>query len=307
MLNAKEIKDRMNGIRDTQKITNAMYLIASTKMQKAKNELNKTKPYFNALHNEIKRTFNTAGTVKGRYFCPSNVSEASDGTYGLLIITADKGLAGAYNKSVIKEAQQLLSKHADTKLFVVGEYGRRFFLQHQIPVEKSFLYTAQNPTMDRARDISALLLELFDKGELDEIFIVYTDIKNNMTTEAVSARLLPFQPMQSAEYNGNGKSTEKEPVIPFEFYPSIDAVLDSVVKSVLSGFIYSALVASFCSEQSDRMTAMHSANRNAEKMLESLSIQYNSVRQAAITQEITEVIASVKAQQRKRKKELLQH
>ncbi len=224
----------------------------------------------------------------------------------MLVITADKGLAGAYNKSVIKETQQLSSKHPDTKLFVVGEYGRRFFLQHQTPVEKSFLYTAQNPTMDRARDISTLLLELFDKGELDKIFIVYSDLKNNMTTKVVTTCLLPFQRIQSVEFNKNNKLIEKEASVPFEFYPSIDAVINCVVKSWLSGFIYSALVASFCSEQSDRMTAMHSANQNAEKMLELLSVQYNRVRQAAITQEITEVISSVKAQKRKRKKELLQ-
>lgn len=153
MANTKEIKSRMESIHDTQKITNAMYLIASTKVRKAKAELDKTRPYFNALQAEIKRIFRTDEAVKSRYFYPADNSHIPEGTYGCLVITADKGLAGAYNQNVIKEAQRLLAEHQDTKLFVVGEYGRQFFSQHHVPIERSFLYTAQNPTMHRAREI----------------------------------------------------------------------------------------------------------------------------------------------------------
>ena len=111
MANIKEIKTRMNSVRDTQKITNAMYLIASTKMRKAKEDLDKTRPYFTALQNEIKRIFRTAGDVESRYFYPADGSHMSEGTYGCLVITADKGLAGAYNQNVIKEAQKILEEH----------------------------------------------------------------------------------------------------------------------------------------------------------------------------------------------------
>lgn len=304
MLNAKEIKARIKSINDTKKITNAMYLIASTKLQKAKNSLDMTRPYFDALSSEIKHIFRNVGNVENRYFYPADGSKPPNETCGLLVITADKGLAGAYNQRVIKEAQRISSKHSATKLFVVGEYGRRFFSQHQIPIEKSFLYTAQNPTMDRSREIGALLLELFDKGKLDKIFVVYTDFINSLTSEVVSTRLLPFKRMQSATFTKDSK--EMGQTEPFEFFPSIHAVVDSVVENWLSGFIYSALVDSFCSEQSARMAAMNSANQNAEKILESLVIQYNRVRQAAITQEITEVIAGVKVQKKKREKEVLQ-
>ncbi len=295
MANTKEIKSRMDSITDTQKITNAMYLIASTKMRKAKAELNKTRPYFSALQAEIKRLFRIDEKVKSRYFYPADGSHIPEGTYGCLVITADKGLAGAYNQNVIKEAQRMLAEHEDTKLFVVGEYGRQFFSQHRIPIEKSFLYTAQNPTMHRAREISEHLLELFDKGELKKIFIIYTDFKNGMATEAVSARLLPFHRKQFAT-----DSKEKAVVSPFEFYPSIEVVLNGVMESYVSGFIYSALVDSFCSEQNARMTAMDAANQNAENMLGELSVEYNRVRQAVITQEITEVSSGAKAQKRKR-------
>lgn len=296
MGNSKEIRTRIKSIQDTKKITNAMYMIASTKMRKAKNELNRTRPFFDALYSEIKRTFRTVEDVENRYFYPADGSGVSDGTYGLLVITADKGLAGSYNKSVIKEAQKLISEHPDTKLFVVGEYGRRFFSQQQTDVAKSFLYTAQNPTMDRAREISSMLLDLYNLGELDKIFVIYSDLKNSLSTKVVSTRLLPFHRTQLIASTNSNK--EAEVSAHFEFFPSVEAVVDSVVKSWLSGFIYSALVDSFCCEQSARMTAMNSANQNAEKILESLIVQYNRVRQAAITQEITEVTCGAKAQKK---------
>ncbi|MGN0166668.1 MAG: ATP synthase F1 subunit gamma [Acetatifactor sp.] len=299
MANTKEIKNRINSVKDTQKITNAMYLIASTKMRKAKSELDQTRPYFSALQGEIKRIFRTAKDVESKYFYPADGSPAPDGTYGVLVITADKGLAGAYNQNAIKEAQKHLSDHPDTKLFVVGEYGRQFFLQHHIPIERSFLYTAQNPTMQRAREISTLLLDLFDRGALDKIFVIYTDLKNGLAAEAVSTRLLPFHRTQFAT-----SSKEKVVTAPFEFFPSIGEVLDNVMYSYVSGFIYSALVDSYCSEQNARMTAMNSANQNAEKILDDLSVQYNRIRQAAITQEITEVSSGAKAQKKKRMKEV---
>lgn len=102
MANTKEIKKRIDSVKDTQKITNAMYLIASTKMRKSKSELDKTRPYFSALRGEIKRIFRTVKDVESKYFYPADGSPVPDGTYGVLVITADKGLAGAYNQNVIK-------------------------------------------------------------------------------------------------------------------------------------------------------------------------------------------------------------
>lgn len=294
MPNVKEIKNRINSIKDTKKITNAMYLIASTKVRKAKADLDKTRPYFTSLQSEIKRIFRIQSDVESKYFYPPDGSHISDGTYGCLVITADKGLAGAYNQNVIKTTMSMLDEHKATKLFVVGEYGRRFFTQHNIPIAQSFLYTAQNPTMHRAREISVILLDLYDKGEIDKLFVVYTDLKNGLNSEAIATRLLPFHRKDFVVFNDE-KPVRNE----FEFFPSIGTVLDNMMQSYVAGFIYSALVDSFCSEQNARMTAMDSANKNAEKMLEVLSVQYNRVRQAAITQEITEVSSGAKAQKRK--------
>ena len=136
MSGTKEIKDRIESVRDTQKITNAMYLIASTKLRKARAELDRTRPYFDALRSEIKRVFRTVEGVESRYFYPGD-DHPLRGTYAYLVITADKGLAGMYNQNVLREAQRLLNEHADAKLFVVGEYGRQYFAHHQIPVERS--------------------------------------------------------------------------------------------------------------------------------------------------------------------------
>ena len=274
MAGPKEIKGRIQSVRETGKITNAMYLIASTKMRKAREELANTRPYFEALRGEIKR-----------------VTTPREGTYGCLVVTADKGLAGAYNQNVVKETQKLLSEHPDTKLFVVGEYGRHIFAQRGIPVEQSFLYTAQNPTLERAREICDVLLDGYESGELTEIFVIYTDLENRLTAQARSTRLLPFHRTSFA-----APAKERAVKSAFEFQPSVEAVLDALMPSYIAGFIYSALVDSFCAEQNARMTAMDAANRNAEELLSQLSLEYNRVRQSAITQEITEISAGARAQ-----------
>ena len=301
MPSAREIRVRMNSIQQTRKITNAMYLISSAKLRKAKQEWDQTRPYFQALKAEVKRIFRTSGHVESRYLYPDEGELPPNGTYGFLVITADKGLAGAYNQNVLKEAHRLLQEHPQTKLFVVGEYGRQYFQRHQVPIERSFLYTAQNPTMQRAREITAELLDRFDKGELQKIFVIYTDMKNSLTENVSATRILPFH--RSAF---TAPTDEKRISEPFEFFPSVTQVLENIVPSYVSGFIYSALIDSFCSEQSARMNAMNSANENAEKMLGELALAYNRIRQAAITQEITEVSAGARAQKRKRQKQRAQ-
>ena len=301
MAGTKEIKDHIDSVQETKKITSAMYLIASTKLRRARQELDNTRPYFEALRREIKRIFRTVGgeVVDSPYFYPLEGEAPLDKPNACLVITADKGLAGAYNQNAIKEALKLLDTHPDTKLYVVGEYGRRFFASHSIPIEHSFLYTAQNPTMARAREISALLLDGFEKDELDKIYVVYTDMGNGMDFQARCTRVLPFHRTHFAD------SALVEPPVatPFEFLPSVQAVLDSMMPSYVSGFIYSALIDSFCCEQQARMTAMDSANQNAEKLLGELSLEFNRVRQSAITQEITEVSAGARAQRKKHEKE----
>ena len=266
--------------------------------RKAKKSLDQTRPYFDALQAEIKRIFRTVDAVESKYFYPADEKNHDlGGSYSYLVITADKGLAGSYNQNVIKEAQRIMGKRPGNKLFVVGEYGRTYYTSRGIPIEKSFLYTAQNPTLERARDISSILLNEFLYGDTTKIFVVYTDYGGGLHTKTCSARLLPFHRASFIT-----QSNEKAVTKPFEFTPSVNKILDTIVPSYVTGYIYSALVDSFCSEQNARMEAMDSAGQNAQKLLDELSLQYNHMRQSAITQEITEISAGAKAQKLKQLK-----
>ncbi len=302
MAGTKEIKEHIKSVRETKKITNAMYLIASTKLRRAREELNRTRPYFDALRSEIARIFRADSKLKSRYFFDPDGAAPEGGVCAILAVTADKGLAGAYNVNVIRQTEAVLREKPGARLFVVGEYGRRYFTQHHIPIEASFLYTAQNPSLHRAREICTLLLDLYDRCELDEVLLIYTDMKNSLSSAAVTGRLLPLERAMFTEDDANDAADPAH----YDFEPSMTAVLDNVMRSYLTGFIYSALVDSFCSEQNARVSAMDAANRNAEELLSTLSLQLNRARQAAITQEITEVSAGAKAQRRKHGKEAQQ-
>lgn len=299
MASTSEIRRRIGSVRQTQKITHAMYLISQAKLRKAKQELSNTRPYFAALQTEIGRVFNADAAVESRYLEPAQLPVKEVPLRpACLLITADKGLAGAYNQNAIRQAQQFMADYPDTDLYVVGEYGRRWFAQRNIPIEKSFLYTAQNPTLGRARQIAELLLERYDADEINAVVVVYTDMKNGLEAVVRQAQLLP---LHRERFVAAAANTARDEL--YEFIPSPDAVVDNAARSCLTGYIYSALVDSFCSEQSARMTAMNAADQNAEELLKDLSVQFNRARQAAITQEITEVSAGERAQRSKKEKE----
>ncbi len=299
MASTKEIKNRIKSVGDTKKITNAMYLIASTKMQKAKRELELTMPYFEAVRTEVKHIFRKAKSINSVFFYPDNVVKDYEGTYGILVITADKGLAGAYNQNVLKEVHRLMEQHEDVKLFVVGEYGRHYCESHNMPIEESFRYSAQYASLHHAREICGELLSRYLNKDIVKLFVVYTDFANSFSGgEAISTRLLPF-------HRDTFESTAAELAEPdphFEFEPSVEVVLDNVMPAYIIGFVYSALVDSFCCEQNARMVAMSAANDNAQELLNDLNLQYNYVRQGVITQEITEISSGAKALKHNRKK-----
>lgn len=300
MPSLKEIKNRIDGVRETQKITNAMYLIASAKMRKAKAELDKTRPFFSALQSEIKRVFRTVDSViDGKYFYPDEDDEPLDGTYGYLVITADKGLAGTYNQSAINEALAMLDAHPDARLFVIGEYGRKFFKTHGIRIDEDFIYSAQDPTLARAREIANHLLDEYDAGRIEKLYIIYTDLYGGTNERVQSTRLLPLH-----QAHFEAPAGEKKVEDPFEFHPSANAILETMVPSYVTGFLYSALVDSFCCEQNARMMAMDSANRNAEEILSDLAKTYNYTRQKVITQEITEIASGAKYQKLKKERQV---
>ena len=290
MASVKEIKARIEGVQETRKITNAMYLVASTKLRHAREALERTRPYFDSMRREVARVFRSAGSEDSRYFSGKNGALPKGGVCGVLVITADKGLAGSYNMNAIRQAEAILKEKPDARLFVVGEFGRRHFRMRKIKTEEDFLYTAQDPTLDRARNICTLLLDLYDQKELNEIVAVYTDMKSSLSSTAQVNRLLPldWDPFTQSAEEGY-----------FNFLPGPEAALAAVMRSYISGFLYSAMVDSFCCEQNARVSAMDSAGRNADELLSSLSLQLNRERQSAITQEITEISAGARAQRKK--------
>lgn len=296
MANLREIQSRMKSIKDTMKITNAMYMISSTKLQKAKKELEETEPFFFTIQNMVARVLRHMPDMDNRYLEDGKGPKGKK--RGFLVITADKGLAGAYNHNVLKLAEEEIAKSDEWKLYVVGELGRQYFNGKKMKVEEHFLYTAQQPSMHRARVIAGELIEAFNSGELDEINIIYTTMKNGMQTEITMDRLLPLSRQKFAPKVDLPTEVMQEE---FLFLPSPLAVLKSIVPNYVIGFIFGALVESFCSEHQCRMMAMEAANDSAQDMLQTLSIEFNRVRQAMITQEITEVVSGAKAQKRKKK------
>jgi F-type H+-transporting ATPase subunit gamma len=299
MASTKEIKNRIKSVSDTQKITNAMYLISSTKMRKARRDAEQTKPYFTLLRREIHRMFAVSKDLKSRYYDYAVDENVKGGRNAILVITADKGLAGVYNQSVIRETLNQIDKSDEYILFIVGDYGWRFFRSHGSNYAPDFQHSMNVPSLAMARDITEELLEHFDRGEFDRIYVCYTEHEGSMSPGiATHDRLLPFD---IDDFVPEGKETARDASAVFEYEPDVETVLERSIRAYLVGYIYSALVNSYSSEQNARMMAMESANENASELLASLELEYNHLRQNAITQEITEISSGARSLRRKKK------
>ncbi len=293
MASTKEIKNRIKSVSDTQKITNAMYLISSTKMRRARKEAEETKPYFDLLRREIRRMFAVEGDFTSRYYDSSVDENVHGGRNGILVITADKGLAGSYNQNVIKETLALMDRSDEYKIYVVGDYGWRFFRTHGANVCESFSYSMNEPSLAMARDITKELLDEFDEGVFDRLYVCYSEFTGGMSAgNAMHDRLIPFD---KDDFVPEGDETADSASSVFEYEPDVKTVLERIMQSYLVGYVYSALVNSYSSEQSARMMAMDAANDNASELLSQLKLEYNHLRQNAITQEITEISSGARS------------
>jgi len=294
MPSTKEIKNRIKSVSDTQKITNAMYLISSTKMRRARKEAEETKPYFDLLRKEIRRMFAIeGGEVHSRYYDADVDENVAGGRNGILVITGDKGLAGAYNQNVIKESMELMDKSDEYRLYVVGDFGWRFYRTHGFPVCEDFQHSMNQPSLAMARDITRELLDDFDDGLFDRLYVCYTEFSGGLSFgTAMHDRLIPFD---RDDFVPEGEETDVNASTVFEYEPDVKTVLERIMQSYLVGYVYSALVNSYSSEQSARMMAMDSANDNASELLGQLKLEFNHLRQNAITQEITEISSGARS------------
>ena len=297
MANIREIQSRINSVKDTMKITNAMYMISSSKLTQARKKLADTEPYFYALQGEISRILRHLPELHHSYFNKRENIPAEERKIGSIVITADKGLAGAYNHNIVKLEEEILSKPGQHKLFVVGELGRHYFAKKDVDIDTNFRYTVQKPTMHRARLISEEVVRSFLEREVDEVHIIYTQMQNAVVMEPVNMQLLPLKKTSFSPIDIPAEVHQEE----IEMFPSADGVLDIMIPNYLTGVIYGCLVEAYASEHNARMTAMQTATDSAQDIIRELSIEYNRARQAAITQEITEVCSGANAQKRKRK------
>jgi F-type H+-transporting ATPase subunit gamma len=289
MANTREIRTRIKSIQDIMKITNAMYLISSSKLKKARKGLAATHPYFESLQATIYDILLHAPETTSVYFNKREKKANEERKEGYLIVTADRGLAGAYNHNIIKYVEEHMKecKCKNSRLFVIGQVGRQYFLRKGCTIDDNFLYTAQNPNLFRAGDIAKLLIDLFVQEELDDVYVVYTKMVTSMKAEVDCVKVLPLETKKF-----DARSTG---YVHVTFDPSPKAVMNRLVPNYLKGMIFGVLVEAFCSEQNARMTAMEAATKSAKDMLKSLGLQYNRARQAAITQEITEVVSGAKS------------
>ncbi len=291
MANAREIQGRIRSIKDTMKITNAMYMVSSSKLQKARRDLKNTEPFFYLVQDSLAKILDASPEAGNAFFDTRDYRKGANRTVGYLVITADKGLAGAYNHNIIKLTEDIAKNEEADMLFVVGQLGRHYFEKKNIPIDISFNYTAQNPTMNRARHIAEKMAELFLDKKIDDLYVIYTRMVNSMTVEATAKKILPLTE-DKIQKQENGLVEHYQNA---EFMPDAKTAFNKIVPDYITGFIYGALVESFCSEHNARMMAMQTATDSAKDMIRELSIQYNRARQAAITQEITEVVGGARA------------
>lgn len=294
MANMREIRERIESIQQILKITNAMYLMSSSKLKKARKAYDATNPYFEKLQTTIGSILEHTPHTHQLYFNRRENIAENEHKKGFIIITADKGLCGSYNHNILKYAEQKLSEAPDISncyLFVLGQVGRIYFTNRAKNkkaafVDGEFLYTTQNPTLYRAMEIAALILDKFEAGQLDEVYLVYTDMESGNQFEPKMVQLLPFvRKHWGKSADGTLKKLPKA-----SFLPSPEEVMAELIPNYTKGIIYGAMVDAFCCEQQARMTAMDASTTSARDMIKELSQIYNRARQASITQEITEVV-----------------
>ena len=293
MASAQDLRKRIKSVTNTQQITKAMKMVASARLRRAQTKAEATRPYAEKIGQILRHMSNS--DLEGFESPLLDVRPVERTCY--IVVGADKGLAGAYNHNVLKMAEELIGQPGKHKMFVLGEVGRQYFSRREDELDSEFKYTVQSPNLYRARVIAIKMVELFEQEELDDIYIIYTRMKNALQAETQQIKLLPLQRINFASDKMAAMAGVYREAV--TLYPSAHKVMDSIVTNYLIGIIYGCLVESYCSEQNSRMQAMQNATDSATDMLNELNITYNRVRQADITQELTEVIGGANAQKRK--------
>jgi len=288
-------RGRIKSVKATKKITKAMELIASSRIVKAQQRIDAATPYTNALVRAISAAASNGSTVH-----PLTHPGETRLRAAVCFITADRGMAGGYSSSVIREAEALTNLLKDEGVaaahFIVGRKGVNFYRFRERPIAGSWTGFTDQPTYEHAQEIAHGLLTALhtptSEGGVDEIHIVFTHFKNMAQQEVRVRRLIPMEIVETTE-----AEARKQDLVPplYEFEPSPEAVLDSLLPNYVTNLVWNALLLSAASEHAARRRAMSSATDNAEELIKSLTRRANQARQAEITQEISEIVGGADA------------
>ncbi len=287
MASTRDIKRKIKSVSNTRQITKAMELVSTSKLRKAKSKLDITKPYFDTVLETIKSIIKNEKSLKHRYLVKR---EKKNVLY--IIIAADRGLCGGYNSNILKEAVSQIKKNdSNAKLIIVGKQAMNFFKDSPHKIIKSFLHISEEPTFVDAKQIASIALKMHDEELIDEIKLVYTRMITSLSLVATTLTLLPVE--INIDSDEDVVKDEMRDLVSYE--PSAEEVLDFIIPKYIESVIYGALIESSAAEQSARRMAMENASDNADEMIDELSLTYNKARQAAITQEITEIVGGAEA------------
>ena len=279
-VSTKDIKNRIRSMESTKQITKAMEMVAASKLRQAQNRITASRPYFEILSNTISDIVAT-----NRDFTSPYLRRRQGNRVLFVVIAGDRGLAGGYNSNVLKLAVAAMEGKEATVL-PIGTKALDYFRSKGYPLLADTYAEAAEVDIGDCFSIAKLLSKAYLSGSYDEIHVAYTNFVSVLSQTPAMRQLLPLNPQERTD-SGSRVVTLYE--------PDPEEVFASIVPEYLGGIVYGALCESRCAEQAARRTAMDSATSNAEDMIASLSLKYNRARQAAITQEITEIVAGAEA------------
>ena len=273
----KDIKLRIKSVESTMQITKAMELVASSKMRRAKERVEHSRPYFETLHKTLTEIAAADPRARNPYLRRAEIKKTL-----LIVIAGNRGLAGGYNSNVLRQAQQ---EAGDVVVLPIGKRSAEYFVHHEVPLFTQEVLLAADITVGECFQLARRITEGYCKGEYDAVKICYTRFDSMMTQTASTMEVLPL----SIEPTEQQKAEARRSQILYK--PSSEEVFRAIIPEYVAGIVYGAVCESVASELAARRTAMDAATKNAGEMIDHLNLYYNRARQAAITQEITEIVA----------------
>ena len=273
----KDIKLRIKSVESTMQITKAMELVASSKMRRAKERVEHSRPYFETLHETLTKIAAADPRARNPYLRRDEVKRTL-----LIVIAGDRGLAGGYNSNVLKQAG---AEEGEVLVLPIGKRSAEYFVHHEVPLFTQEVLLAADVSVGECFQLSHQITEGYLKGEYDAVKICYTRFDSMMTQTAATMEVLPL----SIEPTEQQKAEAHRSQILYK--PSSEEVFSAIIPEYVAGIVYGTVCESVASELAARRTAMDAATKNAGEMIDHLNLYYNRARQAAITQEITEIVA----------------